>query len=172
MDDDAPNFGFWAAIAALAVVGSIGAWLAMSQLANPHDFALRLSRAASQVDRTQELAARPGRLSAHSPHAVCPGREATNLEAIRINLSAAASRAGLPSPVLSLAPLDEAENATLGPVKVSLQATGSYESVLGLLGQLERTEPEVFIDKLDLRTKANALELALSGKVYCWIAAH
>jgi hypothetical protein len=172
VSDGALNAGVIAGAALVAVIAAVGAGLALSHIAKPPGFEARLAAVSKTIDRAQALS-RPGvSRSAHGAHAVCPGPGADNLDAIRGTLIAAATRAGLPQAEISLAALGGGDNDMIAPVRVSLRSEGSYSAVLNLLGQLDTAQPELFADSLDLKPKTTAVDLRLSGKVFCWTVAH
>lgn len=172
MTDDLPGARILAGAGIIAGLAATLAAFLLANLSKPTAFETRLAKVAGDVDRTQRLAQAGGSANSHRPRAVCPGPGADNLEAVRSAFFAAAARAGVSSPAVSLTSLDEGEHAALAPVRVSLQASGGYDAVLGMLGQFERLEPEVFVDVLELKSKTSSVDLKLSGKVYCWPAAH
>jgi Type II secretion system (T2SS), protein M subtype b len=171
VSEGTPNAGVIAGAALVAVIAAVGAGAALSHIARPPGFEGRLAAASKTIARAQALS-RPGASrSAHGAHAVCPGPGAENLDAIRATLVAAAARAGLPQPEISLAALGGGDNDTIEPVRVNLRSEGPYNVVLNLLGELDTAQPELFVDSLDLKPKTTAVDLRLSGKVFCWTVA-
>ena len=172
MTDDGPNIGLIASGLVLTLIAAVAAWSLMSWLSKPTNFDVRMSELAKQVSRSETLAASAGALDSHPAHAVCPGLRPEDLDRLRASVGAAAVRAGLPAPSLTFSAAEATQTASMAPVKLNLQATGGYEAMLGLISQLERSEPEIFVDSLDLRTSAATVDLKLSGKVFCWTSAH
>lgn len=169
--DDEAAAGVFTGAAILLVAGIFSAWLFLTWLSKPAEYASRVAEVTHRLDRAEALASVAAIDGTHSPHAVCPSPSGDSLGAVKTTFLAAASGSGLASPVITLSPLDAGENAPLAPVRVSMQATGSNEAIMGLLGQLERGAPELFVDRLDLRSKSSAVDFVLTGKVYCWLGA-
>jgi hypothetical protein len=171
MNDEMPGPGLIAGAVICTAAAGIAAAVLLSTLAKPADFDTRIANLTRTTNRAQALTDSPGDADGHSKGAVCSGRTAADLDAIRASLAGAAARAGLASPNIAITALDEAEGSSLAPLRVTLEADGHYDAVMNLLGQLDRSQPEVFVDSLDLKSKTASVALKLSGKVYCWIVA-
>jgi type II secretion system (T2SS) protein M len=171
MTEDRGSIGVITGAALVATVTAVAAVVMLSHIAKPTASDSRLARVKGTIERAQTMSRASGNAEAYGARAVCPGRSTADLEAIRSDLIRAAVRAGLTPPVLSVTASTGGDDSRIAPVSVSVQAEGRYDAILNLLGQLEKLQPELFVDAVDVTSKAAAIHLRLSGKVFCWTVA-
>jgi hypothetical protein len=171
MTQDRSGLGMITGAALITTVAAVAAGVLLSHLTRPPDFDARLAQVKTTIEQAQIASRTKGDADAYGPRAVCPGRSAADVGAIRAALVGAVARVGLPPPVLSLTVPHGGDDSPIAPIAISLQAEGRYDAVLNLLGLLEKLQPELFVDGLDVKAKAAAADLRLSGKVFCWTVA-
>ena len=64
-------------------------------------------------------------------------------------------------------PLEGGAGNMPAPVVLRFTTQGSYEGAVQLLDQLSRSQPTVFVDSIDLRSRTSQVELKFVGRVFC-----
>jgi hypothetical protein len=166
------DFRVVAATAVLGLAAAVAAAVGLSALTKPDDFKARLDVLTARREQLAKLASKPGDPNAYAPTAVCPDVSATQAQALELRLRAAAATAGV-SPVniaVGLLPSPDLEVA-LAPITFNLVVEGPYDAALMMMDSLSRSQPEIFIDTADLKSKISSVDLTLSGRIYCWTSA-
>lgn len=166
-------------IAVLAVGGAVGAvcavalCLGLSVLARPSDFKDRLAAIEARTDRAERLLKGPGDAGAYPAAAACPSVSPDALDALRQRFAGEAARLNVTLSSVGVDYGDPPETeAGLTPLAFSLEGEGGYDAVVGMLDSLSKSQPEVFVDTLDLKAKTSTVALKLSGHMFCWTSAH
>lgn len=161
------DLGLVAVAPALAVAGAVVAFLALSNLAKPIHYTERTRALNDQLGQAQSLLDAPGDAGAYPAKALCqvsPDQAALDLRQ-RLQSQAAAGSVAVVDIAATPQPGETLEKIT--PVTLQFTATGRYEQVIGLLGTLSKSEPEIFADSLDLRSDTNNVKLKFAGRVFC-----
>lgn len=156
--------------AALAVAALLA--FGFSALAQPPHVRERLAAIQADTAKAAELEDDNRGVTPYPRGAVCSD-PATAQGKVRKALDAAAARAGvtLVQPAVAPTPLGE-DGARLPALRLSFQATGSYEAVTQLLGDLAALQPAIFADTVDLKSQVSSVSLRFSGRVFCSTSAH
>jgi hypothetical protein len=140
----------------------------LSTLSQPPNLKARLDRIDQVADRIGRIPHEAGDPSAYLPHALCTSALSQTGQSLDSQLRGAAAAAGLATPQVAVFPPDAAElDGRATPVTFQLEASGAYESVLGLLRELASNEPQVFADTLDMKTQTSVVSIKLTGRVLC-----
>lgn len=159
--------------AAVGVVSAVGLFFTLSAVAKPAQFKARMTALEAQADLIDRLNKAPGDARAYSAQAVCPSASPEAIEALRQRFSTEAGRASVALSNNVVSPEEAAStDAQLTPLVFEIEGEGAYGGVIGLLSGLAKSQPEVFIDTLDLKSKTATVTLKLSGHMFCWTSAH
>ena len=152
----------------LASLVAVIFFFGLSSLARPRGLQAGLAQASRQVDDAESKLQSPGDPYAYPAKALCRDQPELAAAALKDRLAAAASVSGANLSGLTTAPgvEDEAE-AGLAPVTVQFQADGRYDAVIGLLSLLNRSQPAIFVDAIDLKSQTSSVSLKFSGRIYC-----
>ncbi len=154
----------------LAVVCAGGLFLTLGGFARPHDLKARVAAVETQVARVERLAALPGDPNAYAPGAVC-AEAGPGADALKQRVEANAAAASVALTALAVTPSGDVLGQTT-PVSLKFEATGKYEATLLMLNLLARSQPQVFVETVDLKPQAGgSAVLKLSGRVLCWTSA-
>jgi hypothetical protein len=155
----------------IAVTAGGGAWLALRVGSTPYDFETRFAALDGSLRRSEAVAAYRPRPGGYGPGAVCAGLEDQNIAQLKtlVTSLAAARKVSLSSLVVSPEEADGAGGLT--PVRLNLEAAGSYEAAVGWLDDLAQAKPQIFVDDLDIASQNFNVSVTLSGRVYCWNSA-
>lgn len=166
------NPGFVAVTAAVLVAGCCAVLFAcgLAALAKPRDFDTRVAALQAQADRTELFLRRRGGQRVYPDGAICPALNGAQAVLAAERLRQAAAAAGLADVVVSAEPDTDRAPESIGPMRVRLTASGSYEGALQALDRLARQTPLIYADAIDLRSKTDAVDLQFSGRFYCWTA--
>jgi hypothetical protein len=160
------------ASATVASIAALAAYFALSALAKPAHYKDRLAAIQTQYSQTQALMRSPGEVGVYSSKALChvsPDQAALDL---RQRLQAQGAATGVTiSEVAATPETPQDAEARLVPVRIQFGGSGRYEAVLGLLGGLSKSGPEIFIDTLDLAPDVANAKLKLTGRILCSISA-
>ena len=152
----------------LAALAGVIFFTILILVARPSGFSARVAQVTADqenIDALRQGSAEPMRFPAK---AVCTEPAASAAETLRRRVQSDATAVNVAvGPVAATpGPADQAAGG-LSPVAVQFEATGSYDGVLGLLGQLSKQQPEVFVDSVDLQSKISVVTLKLGGRIYC-----
>lgn len=156
-------------IAVLVAVGVLGlsSW-AMAGLAKPKDYAERLAAVELSLDEIEQKA--PGqRVAGFGENTLCRGALLPAASALRSGLVRQAGAAGM-----TLKALDATPGGSVGrlsPIEVSFTALGAYDGAVRLVGALEASRPEVFIDSVQVTPQGAGVILKVKGRAFCWNSA-
>jgi hypothetical protein len=158
---------FWDASAAtgLAVVAAAAAVFGLLALAKPDHFDERLVAIHDQSLLAKQMAAKTSP-PLFPPDALCKLAPQAEAEKLNVDLRAAAQAAQLKQMDVQVTP-QAATDEDLLPLTVRVDASGDYESILGLLQRLSSIRPLLFIDTVDLASKTSFVTFTLSGRVLC-----
>jgi hypothetical protein len=152
----------------LAALSGVLFFTALILIARPSGFSARAAQVAADqatITGLHQVLAGPLRFG---PNAVCTEPVASAAETLRRLVQADAATLNVTMGTIALTPgsVDQAAGG-LAPVAVQFEATGSYDALFGLLGQISRQQPKVFVDNLDLRSKISSVTLKFGGRIYC-----
>lgn len=145
----------------------------LSTLARPNGVKARVDAVVRQVDRIEQLSRTPGAADRYPAGAVCEN-VTTGLQNLQGRLAAAASATSVKLVDVAVTPRSEPTEGAgpTSPVTFKLQADGNYEAVLLMLDVLDKAQPTILVDSVDLAPKASGVRLKMSGEVLCWTYAH
>lgn len=151
----------------LGVAAALGGFAALSALSTPSRLRGRVEALEASIERTQGILSRPRDPAHYLSAPLCHARAAEAGNIVRQEISAAAKASGLAAPTVTMSPNVEDLASQTFPVMFTVDVTDRYDLVLGFLGRLAQSEPEVFADSLDLTSKTSAVSLKLTGRVEC-----
>jgi len=156
-----------ALMVAIAVASAVMTVWGASSLAKPSDFDARLAA----VDHASQSAARMLRPSDRRPippaGAICT-TAVVGAPKLRAELERQIVAAGLQASGVAVAASEPAAaSSPLAPLKVTLEAHGSYDGAMALIGRLAEARPLVFVDTADLVSKTSEVSLSITGRAYC-----
>jgi|GEM_PF-1543908 Tfp pilus assembly protein FimV len=156
-------------VPALTVAGLSAAvlYLLLSLISRPPDLSGRLAQVERNTGEAEQVLARSSTDSPYLAHAICEDPSAAPI-ALRQRLQSAAASTGLTFSNFSTTPgaPDEAIGG-LEPLSLSFEASGRYDAVVSLLGALAKAEPQIFADKIDLKSQTSTVALTFSGRIFC-----
>lgn len=154
---------------AIATLGALATALGLAHLAAPRDMRPRLEALAGQAQHLRSDLQPVASAPLIPAGAICRDTEAA-AKTLRDSLTGAANQAGLGLEMID-ARADVAANGTakLAAVRLRFTATGSYESVIGLIAALSRQRPELFADNVDIVSKTSNVSLTFSGRAFCTV---
>lgn len=157
-----------APVVAIAATMALVTGSLLANLATPPRLEVRTQALESQTLAVQRQA-RSGRSGIRYPaDAVCARGQGGKIDALKEAIAASARTRGLSVVSMSVGPDETAPlSQTLVTLRVRLQATGSYDQVMGLLGDMSTLRPMVFADALDLKSKTSSVALSISGRAFC-----
>jgi Type II secretion system (T2SS), protein M subtype b len=152
----------------IAAVTALALFLILASLARPHGLQAGLAQATHLVDDGETKLQSPGDPYAYPAHALCRDQPQVAASALKDRLAAASTTSGasLTGLTMTAGVADEAAGG-LAPVTVQFEADGRYDAVIGLLDTLNRAQPEIFVDTVDLKTAISSASLKFSGRIYC-----
>jgi hypothetical protein len=155
----------------LAVASACFSAFALSRLSHPADYKESTASIAAKLDRADKLLKAPGDAFAYPVATLCSDQVAAT-DALKkgVETGAAASSVALTS-LLVNASSSVSPGAELSPIEVRFEATGQYEALLQLLNSLSKTQPEVFVESLDLKPQTSTVSMKFSGRAFCWTSA-
>jgi hypothetical protein len=142
-------------------------YLGLSLISLPGGFSGRLAEVDQQTADAERILVRSGTGSPYQVGAVCNDYAAATAQ-LRQQLQTQAASAGLTLTNFSAVPgaPDEALGG-LRPQSLIVEASGRYDAVVGLLGALAKSQPQIFVDTLDLKSQTSSVALKLSGRFFC-----
>lgn len=158
------------AVIAATIAGAFSATLfaTLIIIARPHAYSSRIALLGQQTGKIETMLHRPGDSSAYPARAVCRGSPDVAASAFQQQIRAAAGGTGVTIASAEADPGSADANAgALIPIAVQLEANGPYDGVVSMLGRLARNQPELFLDRVDLKSQTSFVNLKLSGRIYC-----
>jgi hypothetical protein len=157
------------AAATIALAAGAAMFAGLTIIARPAHYSARLAAAGQQLAAAEALLKTSGGDAGVYPaQALCSGAPEAAAAALRQRLQAAAAAAGASLANVEADPeLAEGEGRGLRPIVLRLDATGRYDQVVSMLASLARSQPELFVDSVDLKSLTSAVDLKLSGRIYC-----
>jgi hypothetical protein len=153
---------------AIAVVGAALAFATLSGLARPDHYGARMRGLNDQLSQAEAQLHGAADAGAYPAKALC--RSSADQAALdlrqRLQSQAAAASVAV-ADVLAAPAATESPDPRLVPVTLQFTASGRYEQVVALLSSLAKSQPEIFVDTLDLRPDAANARLKLTGRVFC-----
>ena len=156
-------------LAMFAVAAGLGAAIAtsfaLSMLARPMGIDEQTQGLARQADEAEGLLRKVKGAPNYPAGAICDSGPDAAVAGLTKAIGGApgvtlASLNGIPR-----AP-DEAHGG-LQPISVSVQASGQYGALVGMLKSLSQVTPTFFVDTLDLKSEAGTIKLKMSGRTFC-----
>ena len=152
----------------LFLVGAVASFLGLNALARPANFAERVATAEAMQRAASKVI--PGQRR-FTDTAVCSQAVLPAAQTVRATLAQLASGRELKVSDLQALPAPPQRALSgLAAIDIQLTAQGGQGEVLAMLADLNRASPSVFLDRLELRPKAGAVELKLSGRAFCAIS--
>ncbi|MDR3511014.1 MAG: GspMb/PilO family protein [Caulobacteraceae bacterium] len=151
----------------IALAAGAAMFVVLAVIARPAHYSARLAAIGQQVDAADTLL-RTGGDAGYPLKALCSGAPDVAAAALRQRLQGAASATGVALSSVEADPgaADEARGG-LYPIVLKLEANGRYDGVVSMLGSLAKGQPELFVDVVDLKSLTSAVDLKLSGRIYC-----
>lgn len=157
---------------AIAVLGGVTVLvlssLAMSAVVRPKDYDARLA-ALNQSVAEIERSAPASQVQVSGESTFCGGSQLAAAPRLRDDLVKAAGAAGMTVKLLDV--LAGARSANLAAIDVSFTVEGPYDGAVRLIGALQASQPEVFVDSVDLAPGGGGFSLKVKGRAFCWISA-
>jgi len=152
----------------MAALSGVVFFVLLVLIGRPTGYAARLAEASATAARTGGLEHAPPLAALYPAKAVCAEASQVAAESLRRALQSAAGNLNVSLTNVALTPgsADEAAGG-LAPVTLRFEATGQYDAVLGLLGQMGRWRPELFVDSVGLRSQVSSVALKLEGRIFC-----
>ena len=150
----------------LGAIALAGPLALLPNVARPAGFDRRMAAVSTQIDRARSLASTPGDAGAYAKGALCAGPIERAGSDLSRRVAAAAAAAGLQAPVVR-ASLHRLDFQRVPNIELQVEADGRYDAVVAMLGRLAATEPDIFVDTLDLQPHVTAVSLKLTGHLYC-----
>ena len=152
----------------LAALAAVVLFVTLMLVGRPQGYSARLAAARTTAVRISNLEKAAPSTAAFPDRAVCNQMTSAAADTLRRSLASAASSAtvSISNVVLTAGGGDEGAGG-LAPVTLKFEASGQYDAVLGLLAQMGRWRPELFVDSMDLRSQVSSVALKLEGRVYC-----
>jgi hypothetical protein len=143
-------------------------FVGLCTLARPTNLGARTAEIQRQIVATEELLRTSGDPDAYPDGSLCRGSPSLAADTIGRRLQDAAKSGNLTLTNLAIRPgsRDEAL-AGLTPLNLQFNVNGRYDSVVTFLANLASSRPEIFVDTLDLKSEASAVDLKLTGKALC-----
>ena len=151
----------------VALASALVLGLILAAISTPPDFKARLVEVQQQVDEAGRLA-RPSRTpSAYPADALCTRLPAEQAQILRSDLTEAAAQARVEVKRMEVGLGGSTSDERLAPLRVKVEASGSYESALLMLEAMGKLRPQIFADTVDLTPKASTVTLSFSGRAFC-----
>lgn len=149
----------------IALCAAVVMGVALPSLSAPKDFHPRLEAletGAAEVRRLSRTGrgAKPMRASAVCADA---GEAASQL---RQTLSQDAAQLKLDISRVDVAPAGE-ETGGLAVLDIRFEAGGGYDAALAMLERLDRLQPQIFADTVDLTSRTSSVTISFSGRAFC-----
>jgi len=162
-----PSLGDTMVGVGVALAGALVVGLALSSFGKAPDFNTRVTTLEADTVRAQGLLAGSGKDAPAPPDALCRQPSAEAARRLHDSLAASAARVGVPTDLLDVRPEGRGDPNAPEPLRIRINGTGSYEGVIGLVAEMARARPQVFVDSLDLTPKTSNVSLSFSGRAFC-----
>lgn len=157
-----------ALVVLVTLCSTFAGFCAISALAAPTRQDARMDAVREALDRAERVGG--GQVNdAYPEHAVCTEALLSASGRLQRALSQEATRAGLAVDQLTVAADGGLAASNLAPVRVQIQANGSFEGAVRLTAALDQSRPTVFVDRYELRHQRGGVSLKLTGRAFCWI---
>lgn len=160
--------GLLAIAPAIGAVAAFAAFGVFSVIATPARYDTRKRALGNELAQAQTSLRGSGDAAAYPAKAVCttsPDQAALDL---RQRLQAQAASAAVTVAEIAAAPApSESPDRRLEPVTLQFSASGHYEQLVALLSTLAKSQPQIFVDTVDLRPDATNARLKFTGRVFC-----
>jgi hypothetical protein len=153
------------AMAAVALASAVLAGVLVTVLSRPTDFTDRLAVLTSRTELAERMTQR-NRGGAEEPLGTCAAGPAAQIQALKDEIAASATRLSLQSGPVEARVADLTEKGVT-PIGLKLEVSGSYQSAMSLLDTLSARRPILFVDTIDLVSKTSNVTLSLQGRVFC-----
>lgn len=157
----------------LAVAGAVGlagalvfALLAAS-LARPEGYAERVAALDQKVAEIERLARKARGDRSTRAGQICVGPASAQADALRSQIQDNAGQLQLDLTVVEVAASGDGGANALETLRVRFEAAGSYEAAFGLLERLQRLQPQIFADTVDVTSKTTSVTLSFTGRAFC-----
>lgn len=163
------NLLSWSSAIAIALI-AFGASLGIySAIATPPDLAQRrdaLEARLKQIHHAEKMLV-TGRI--YPAGTLCKGDIGAASEALRRRLASAGNASGAKLQDAFVAVGVPSANAPdLTPIDFTIEARGSHPGVMSALGSLAQSQPEIFLERVELTSQVTELTLRVKGEVLCW----
>ena len=156
----------------LAVALSMLALAMLSLLQRPSRYSRRVADLDAKVAQLETLRRRVGRAPGLPPNTVCKGPLLKEASVLRADLSRLGSQLHLYQLKIDTTPDLNSEGLDFEPVGFRLDGAADYTAAINLLQTLDRHQPAIVIDRVDLISQTSFLRLHLDGRVFCQTSAH
>ncbi len=144
--------------------GGVAAALVLVMLAQPSGYAAQVRQVSDQVGRGADLLQASGDIR-YPAAAICHADADAAAAALKQRIQVAAS--GLNLANFKSAPSGGPDGAGMQPVTFGFELTGPYDAAIQALDRLKGGAPYIFVDQLDLKSNVSAVDLSVSGRVFC-----
>ena len=157
---------------ALLLGGALAAGAGLSALARPSDYDQRRHSLEDRLKvlKRAERGAASGRT--YQKTTLCHGdlHEASDTLHRRLVAATAAAGSKLQDSFVAVG-VPGKNTPDLTPLQFTLQATGSYQALGSTLGELARSQPEIFVERAEMSSQLTEMTLKIKGQVLCWTGA-
>ena len=158
------------AVAACAIALLSGVWFFALFLvvASPKEASSGVREANRSLDRVDAIVSSQRGTAMYPAGTVCRMTAEAAAQALRQRLTTAAQTSGadLTSSSIVVGALSP-ESGWLTPISVRVEAGGPYGAALAFAGALSKSQPTLFVDSAELRSKGSTAALILYGHIYC-----
>lgn len=152
---------------AVAISCTIGVVMGLHGMAKPIGFDQRMAGVEQDLDQVSQILGRRGATTAFPADAICVATTSSSeAEKLRLRIMQAATLSGLDQTTVTVSPQD-AGSARLIPLRVRIDASGSYPAAINTINRLSLVRPTLFLDTVDLNSKTSIVNLTISGRVFC-----
>lgn len=151
-------------LAMTVVIAAAVAFGSLFWMSRPQQGRDRLGHIGSIIARGESLVHQHSAAIAAPPGAICEGHASTATSAYASALAARARSAGV---MLGETAFEPSADSGSQRVELKFTATGSYVGLMTLLRGIGEQKPSLRIKAVDLRPRADAVELQLRGAFWC-----
>lgn len=162
------DVGLLAIAPAIVVVAALAVFALYSMIATPVRYEARKRALNEELVQIRTASHGSGDATAYPAKAICTTSPEQAALDLRQRLQSQAAAAAVTVADFTAAPAPgEAPSPRLEPVIFRFSASGRYEQIVGLLNTLAKSQPQIFVDTVDLRPDATLARLKFTGRMFC-----